>query len=230
MRSKSGQTSKYVFTMVELMIVIAIIVLLAALLLPSLQKARDTAKRIKCTGNLRQLSLAWLNYCNAHNEWLPVYDSALWGIGSWWSTSKAWPEIMQAELSTAVYKSTWGAYIIRKNSYLSCPSFPKTADMGTFNPDYGMNRFGIGGNTVNGAPIYKKMTNVKLPTQLVGFGDSYIAWAPTLGSYTIEGSGAHFRHSNKANLLFCDGHVELKDRYFFNPPWGWWNKAPWGNP
>ncbi len=50
------------FTLVELLVVIAIIALLMAILLPALTKARKTAKRVICLGNLRQMVMAWMLY------------------------------------------------------------------------------------------------------------------------------------------------------------------------
>lgn len=60
-----------VFTLIELLIVMAIIAILASLLLPTLNQARDRAKAINCASNLKQFGLAMTMYVNDNNEWLP---------------------------------------------------------------------------------------------------------------------------------------------------------------
>lgn len=84
--------SKFIgFTLIELLVVIAIIAILAAILFPVFAKVRDKAREASCSSNLKQLSLAILQYNQDYDETFPVgqHDGLEWSnspIGHWQQT------------------------------------------------------------------------------------------------------------------------------------------------
>lgn len=67
-----GKKKKRIFTLIELLIVIAIIAILAGMLMPALNSARNTAQRILCTGNLRQIGTMVAVYASNNNGYTPT--------------------------------------------------------------------------------------------------------------------------------------------------------------
>lgn len=73
----AGRPRMRAFTLIELLVVIAIIAILAAILFPVFAQAREKARAVTCTSNLKQLSVAWLMYAQDYDETLPMTAAQL---------------------------------------------------------------------------------------------------------------------------------------------------------
>ena len=113
--SKRRRIRSHAFTLVELLVVIAIIGILVGLLLPAVQAAREAARRMQCSNNLKQLSLAALNYESAFGRFPsamngPIVAPADWG-GSWLSSRghhSAWLQMLPFIEQTPLYNDITG--------------------------------------------------------------------------------------------------------------------------
>jgi prepilin-type N-terminal cleavage/methylation domain-containing protein len=89
------------FTLVELLVVIAIIATLIGLLLPAVQKVRESASRIHCANNLKQLTLSLHNYASTFERLPPGYKAQGYGVGWGWA-AHILPFVEQQGLATAL--------------------------------------------------------------------------------------------------------------------------------
>jgi prepilin-type N-terminal cleavage/methylation domain-containing protein/prepilin-type processing-associated H-X9-DG protein len=122
-RKKAG------FTLVELLVVIAIIGILVGLLLPAVQAAREAARRMSCSNNLKQIGLAVHNYHDTFGKFPPagVYRKNA-PTGSWSIQARILPQLEQANLQQLIdwrFDYTVQAAVCRTRvpTYL-CPSEP----------------------------------------------------------------------------------------------------------
>lgn len=101
------------FTLIEMLVVITIISILASLLMPSIQKALETARSTSCMNNQKQNGVAFAMYANENGNLMP--GPSVW-FGPGWGDRKAWYELVEAYFgsdSTGVKKcvlNDGGAY------------------------------------------------------------------------------------------------------------------------
>ncbi len=180
------------FTLVELLVVIAIIGILIALLLPAVQAAREAARRMQCTNNLKQIGLAMHLYVDVHKR-LPAGGRNPHGE-TWYHNIL--PYIEQKALydiwdPTIFYH--WGDNweIARSVVHtLSCPSDPTEAadaDGSSWRGNYVCNagNVGVGGTTSWNLTVLQSRT---LGSETIEYGG-----APFIVA-TWEGTGAKFRY------------------------------------
>ena len=120
------------FTLIELLVVIAIISILIALILPAVQQARDSARRIQCKNNLKQIGLALHGYHDTYQQF-PMGASSCDGHnygGSWFISILPYAD--QIALYNKVDFSDWPGWIApnyttwegTKVPYMACPASP----------------------------------------------------------------------------------------------------------
>jgi prepilin-type N-terminal cleavage/methylation domain-containing protein len=97
MRRKQNVSGRSGFTLVELLVVIAIIGVMVGLLLPAVQAAREAARRMSCSNNLRQIALATHNYESSHRM-MP----AMMGTSTYSPQARILPFIEQAAMSDLI--------------------------------------------------------------------------------------------------------------------------------
>ena len=190
------------FTLIELLIVIAIIAILAALLLPALNKARLKANGIRCISNTKQLGTSMQMYVDDNNGWYPT-------IYSWCN--------LEGNNATGLYHASSGLDLYMPvKIFFACPEAPYTEKDGPKCQSYGLN-ISIGGGSYGVWPPENKFTRstkLKKPSIVIGFADSvdskgsltadrFMVRSETWGYQRWYGE---FRHGMRPSIAWMDGH------------------------
>ena len=195
-----------IFTLIELLIVIAIIAILAAMLLPALNKARETAYKISCANHLGSIGKAMLMYANDYQDYLPPYRSASsWGMPGnreWYAGTPEtglladYLQLNQKGQNIGTYGHNAGnAANPVSRGRISCPGL-RALPAGKFRI-YG---YGYNNNIYNGE---RKLARFQMPSRTVLVSEtSDTTILSNYGPYLTA-----FRHGKSANAVFTAGNV-----------------------
>lgn len=188
----AGRTLRTGFTLVEMLVVVAIIGILAALLLTSVSSVVKKSGSVECLSNLRQIYLISQSFAADNDGYTPQ---------AWWYGSSPKPAGVGPNLTDYGFNG----------QKLSCPSYRKIA------PDL---TYGINLRLVTGPPgawgdrniffnihgRYKFLAYPK-PAATLFFVDASVIEGRTTASYFTTPDSVDFRHGKKANAVFLDGHA-----------------------
>lgn len=230
---------KNFFTLIELLVVIAIIAVLASMLLPSLGKARNMARKMTCFNNMKQVGTMVQFYISDHGDYLPAftYDNYPTIAGN----NHPFRKLMSAGYYTSSFYYT--TYSKNPNKFLFCPTTGKEFDEAPANTtsqpldsgvtsysSYGIARRVLGPTmtvALNGG--LPKVGMYHYPSKAVVFLDAFIQTNdPGIGyPYFQFYSYTHWetdqlprtapRHSpNSFNVIHLDGHTSEVFRRAYN--------------
>ncbi len=206
------------FTLIEILIVVAILAILAALLFPTFSRTRENARRASCQSNMKQLGLAFQQYTQDNDEMLPNVRILPADEGGWMYLT-----VFPASESSGGYQPTRGGLFsyVKSTQIYVCPSDSKGRSSGN---SYSANGCVFNALDAAGLGTGKNLAAFDNTAQwlLLGEESSPLPPAPytaadQFANSTNDGYLAHrntgddplsTRHLDGSNVLFLDSHVK----------------------
>lgn len=204
-RTASHETG---FTVLELLVVICIIAILAALLFPTFTLAREKAHQASCASNMRQLGIAAMLYAQDHDEHLPGATDGPVGV----NRSGGWVFYSQYQESgtPSVFDVTKGSVFpyVRDIRIYICPSDGQNQASGD---SYAINACVDAAVPHGGVRAGKQLAAFDKPSAWMLFGEeatgNYQTTSTNDGYFNYAFDNFSERHSGGQNVTFLDGHT-----------------------
>jgi prepilin-type N-terminal cleavage/methylation domain-containing protein len=200
------------FTLIELLVVIAIIALLMAILMPTLNRAREQGRRATCMSNLKNLTLIWVMYADDHDGRLPAGGTN--GAVSWVNHDGLQIKKHREDQILAIQRGVLWPYTKDLGLY-RCPTATPVEARTYVMPDsyaYQPHELGLC-NTHGASPsmLLKKRDNIKRPAERMAFLDEGFASPVTWSIFYRQPrwwDPVPVRHGMGTCVSLADGHVE----------------------